>query len=254
MTGNQHYESAGVSYQQFNLNLSNLAAQPFGSSVKVDYNAASDSYTVTAPSGITQTFAPANIVVSRSNSSLTYYDKTTGGFRDILQLIIPPVKGVNLSYTLIGTWSHTDTTNGLTQGHIAVGGVPTIASDMPRTGTAAYDVDGSGAYITGNATLYGGALSDSTFSANFATGTLSTTLHMVGTPQAGGAAVDFGTATGSGSITSGTSAFTGTLSLADRTGAFAGSFFGPQALEMGYAWYLKGPAFAADGVLVGIKK
>jgi hypothetical protein len=195
-----------------------------------------------------------NIVPTKSNSNLTYYDKTSGGFREILQLIVPPVKGVNLSYTLVGTWSRLDTITNLAQGQIAVGGIPTIASDMPKTGTASYDVDGTGAYVTSSAVLYGGALADSTFSANFATGVLSTTLHMVGTPQAGGAAVDFGTATGSGSITSGTSAFTGSLSVADRTGAFAGSFFGPQAVEMAYAWYLRGPAFTADGLLVGIKK
>jgi hypothetical protein len=201
LSGNRHYETAGISFQGNGTSLTGHATQGYGNSVKVDYTAATDTYTLTAPNGTTQSFSPGNVDVTKSNSNLTYYDKTAGGFHDVFQLVLPPVKGVNLSYTVIGTWSHANISAGTFQGQFAVGGIPTIASDMPKTGSASYNVDGTGAYIT-NGLLYGGDLSDSTFSANFGTGTLNTTLHMRGALQTGGAVVDFGTANGTGSISS----------------------------------------------------
>jgi hypothetical protein len=254
LTGNQHFETAGVIAQGSVPNFSGFAVQNFGNGVKVDYNAASDSYTLTSANGTVQTFAPANIDNTQVAPGTTVWDKTSGNFRDLLILQNVTVGGVPLSYTLIGNWAHINQTTGNRDIQFAVGGVPTIASDMPKSGTASYNVDGGGNVFSNGIGYNTTTTSTFVFSANFGTGTLTTSLHLLGAVPGGSAITDFGTANGTGSVTAGTSAFNGSLTMNNNTGAFTGSFFGPQASEMAYDWYLTGQNFTAFGVLLGIKK
>jgi hypothetical protein len=138
-------------------------------------------------------------------------------------------------------------------------GTETPAGDMPRTGSATYQgiVDGFG----GGRTLLG---STGTLTANFATGTVSTSMSLqgrggayddalgYGDPEGGLAEPDlFGTLAGSGTIGAGTSHFSGSLTGTidfpaggptgtpggpDATGSFMGGFYGPNAAEAGYVF------------------
>src|SRR5262249_47517504 len=144
----------------------------------------------------------------------------------------------------------------------AIGGVPTGASDMPRTGSATYSAGTGGAAFQKktNYTLRGN--STATFSANLASNSVATALALAGGAATGdppqptpGPLVQFGTFNGTGTISSSGPGFTGTLSGANGvTGNFSGAFFGPKALEMGYAWFLNGTGLNAVGSAVGVKQ
>jgi len=161
------------------------------------------------------------------------------------------VNSIPLSYTLMGDWHFDD---GQTT-YLIVGGVPTVASDMPKSGTANYAVavaNGATLDSTGSYDLVMGG-STGTFSTNFATGAISTSLHIVGKEDFAGTIKDFGTLTGTGTIGASSPEFTGALSQGAGTGSFSGSFFGPQALEMGYSWYFQGTGFNSVGMVAGRK-
>jgi hypothetical protein len=125
---------------------------------------------------------------------------------------------------------------------------------MPRTGSATYQgvVDGVG--FDGAAGLQQGLRGSSgSLTANFATGSVSTSLSL--------RAPDFtGALSGSGTIGAGTSHFdgslTGTLNGVGATGSFLGGFYGPNAAETGHvfnAWTgsPSNPGIGAVGAFVG---
>ena len=256
MTGDRTFQTGGIQYNTPpGGGFSNTTSFAFGSGITVAYTAASDSYKLTAPDGSTVTFDPSNAQTPPAGSNSQLWVKTVGTTRDQLLLSVPTISGVPLSYTLIGSWGHFDTTN-VTPGliRLAVGGAPTIASDMPKTGTATYSTSVGGAAfangVTPSYTLTGN--STSTFSANFGAGTISNALTLAGA-QGSGPVTNFGTFTGTGSIASTGPGFTGTLTGTGATGVYSGAFFGPQALEMGYEWSLNGGTFTAVGTVTGLK-
>lgn len=260
MTGNRSFQTAGVSYNTSAAGISSPAVQAFGSGVTVAYTASSDSYTLTAPGGATQSFSPAELQPQNpSTPNLIQYAKTVGTTRDLLSLIAPTSGGVPLSYTVVGTWGTADLTAGTAVFRVAIGGSPTLNSDMPKSGTATYTVgvggsalDRSGASPV-NYTLAGN--SSGTFSANFATGAISTSLTLAGTASPSGTTVQpLGTFTGTGSLGSGGPGFSGTLSGTGANGVFSGLFLGPQALEMGFGYALSGATFSAAGAVTGVKQ
>jgi hypothetical protein len=67
-------------------------------------------------------------------------------------------------------------------------------------------------------------------------------------------ATNFGTFTGTGSVSSGGPGFSGTLTGTGANGIFTGLFLGPQAVEMGFGYVLSGPSFNAAGGASGIKQ
>ena len=97
--------------------------------------------------------------------------------------------------------------------------------------------------------------SSGTFSANFVTGAINTTLTLAGTVAGSAAApVNFGTFTGTGTLTSGGPGYTGTLTGTPADGIFSGAFFGPQALETAFGYFLSGTKFSAAGGASGTKQ
>lgn len=254
MTGNRTFQTGGVTYSGGFLNGS---SQAFGSGTTVAYNAAADSYTVTAPGGATQTFTSADLQPPNQQQLNTVtYLKDTGQTHETLSLIAPTSGGnVPLSYTVVGTWSTLNSSTMTATTRVAVGGSPTLVGDMPKTGSASYSMGvGGAANSTGtNYTLSGN--SSATFTANFANGTVATALTLAGTPSAGGGAVEnFGTFNGTGTIASGGPGYSGTLTGATANGVFSGAFFGPQALETAYGYNLNGVTFNAGGGATGIKQ
>lgn len=257
MTGDRTFQTGGTQYNSSPAGFSNASALAFGSGVTVAYTAASDTYRLMAPDGTNVTFDPSNAQPAPPGTANTqFWVKTVGTTRDQFALTVPTVAGVPLSYTIVGSWGHIDTAANTAVFRLAVGGAPTIASDMPRTGTATYATSVGGSVVpTGGGvpyTLTGN--STGTFSANFANGSITTALTLAGTPASGGGTVtSFGTFNGTGAIASSGPGFTGTLTGTSATGIFSGAFFGPQALEMGYDWSVTAPTFGAVGTVTGVK-
>ena len=133
LTGNRTFQSAGAHWTFSPGQLSGLSVQKYGAGVTIAYNASSDSFTLTAPDGVTDTFSsatstpPAGFVPPPDGVVL--YNNTGGIFVVPKQ---PLVNGVALSYTALGGWVHIQ--NNVPSVYAAVSGVPTIASDMPRNG------------------------------------------------------------------------------------------------------------------------
>lgn len=249
MTGNRTFQTAGVTYTVNASGFSNGSSNVLGSGVTIAYNAAADSYTLTGPGGSpTQTFGPGDSP-TQVGSSLRY-TKTTASGQESLSL----TPSAALSYALFGSWGQGNASGSTIR--LAVGGSPTLASDMPKTGSANYTVAGVGGGANANGVSYSlNGNSTATFSANFAAGTVATTLNLAGTPQNGGGPVStFGAFTGTGTIASNSPGFSGTLTGTPATGVFAGAFFGPQAAEMALSYYLNSATFSAAGQFGGVKQ
>jgi hypothetical protein len=269
MTGNRTFQTGGITYLAGSSGFSNGTTQAFGSGTTVAYNAANDSYTLTAPDGATQTFGVADRQIEvgangvpPSPNSL-FYSKFIGNTGHKFTLVAPG-GSVPLSYTVIGTWSTKEeeelgtviigASTKLATVRIAVGGSPTLSSDMPKTGTANYTIGVVGSAISSGDSYNLSGSSSGTFSANFATGGITTTLTLAGQPAFSGSQINLGTFNGTGTIASGGPGYSGTLSGNGATGVFSGAFFGPQALETGFAYMLAAPNFSAVGAASGVKQ
>jgi hypothetical protein len=168
----------------------------------------------------------------------------------MLQLAVarPPVNDVPLTYMRMATFilngppGETIVTQFVFGAH---------TRDMPNTGAATYSAIVSGSGTEGGTETYVFNLeSEASLTANFANGTVSTLLHLVGAPVGGGESKDFGEFTGSGVIAQ--NAFQGLFETASG-GGFWGSFFGPKAEEMGYGYDFNDATFASRGLVVGRK-
>lgn len=267
ITGNRTFQTAGVTYNVGLGGFSNASTEKYGSGVTVAYTASSDSYTLTAPGGASESFGPAElttggagpVLVTPPPNTVTYL-KPNGLNRDQLSLTVPTVNGVALNYTVLGNWG-TNIPNAATY-HIAVGGAPTLTSDMPKSGTASYPTSVAGAVVSGGSAVGLADTSTASFSADFAAGTVSTTLNLAWPPVLSSAPIGVtpgtsptsGTYSGSGTINAGGPGFTGTLNGPSATGVFSGLFLGPKAAEMGYAWALTGGTISGAGAVVGVKQ
>lgn len=261
MTGDRTFQTGGVQYNTGPSGFSNGTNLAFGNGVRVAYTAASDSYTLTAPDNTTVTFNPSEVVQPAPAANTIQWLKRNSSnvVTDQFTLIVPTSGGVALSYTIIGTWG-TNLNSSSPTYRIAVGGAPTIASDMPKSGTANYTVGVGGAANLAGAPYNLSGNSTGTFSANFGTGAITTALTLTGTPQpSGGTPTTFGTFNGSGTIASNSPGFTGTISGTASngtaaTGGFSGAFFGPQALEVGFGYTITAGTFSAVGGVSGVKQ
>ena len=262
LTGNRTFQSAGIHFTVGGNNpFAGDSSQKLGAGVTIAYTASSDSYMLTAPDGTTETFSTSTSTpppgFTPQPNHINLFNPGGGTFN----IWTPSVNGVPLSYTALGSWFHPQ--NGSFSEYVAVSGVPTIASDMPRGGTANYQTSLS-AIMFQQGTIYtSDSTSSATFSANFGAGTVATTLHLVGVPShpATGSPttpMDFGSFSGSGTIAAGSPGFSGTLASTASSpivanGEFSGAFFGPQAKEMGFGFYVNGAGFSADGAVAGTK-
>jgi hypothetical protein len=256
MSGDRTFQTAGVQYITSQPNaLSNGTSQALGSGVTVAYTASSDSYKLTAPDGTTTTFTPLDVAAPSPTAPNTQR-WTKAGTGESFFLTVPTVNGVALSYTIVGSWQRPTAIPGQTDVRLAVGGVPTLASDMPRTGSATYSAAIGGSAAQSGAVYSLSGPSTASFTANFANNSVATSLMLAGTASVpfGAGTTSFGTFNGTGTISSSGPGFTGTLSGNGTTGIFSGAFFGPKALEMGYDWFLSGGTLSAAGTVTGVKQ
>ena len=233
--------------------VSGRGADQFGSGAVFAYNAASDTFTVTPPGGSSTTFVAADFQSAPSNATTRVFANAAGQ----LTLSYPTIAGVPLSYTQTAFFSASSGSS--SSSWFAVGGVPTVAGDMPRTGSATYTAE-TGANVVAPAAGAGNAVyatttgTSATFSANFGSGTVATSVHLVAAQSgiASAPATDFGTFTGTGTISSSGPGFSGTF--AGTTGAgFSGAFFGPQAAEAAYTYNFVSGSMEAFGATRAVK-
>lgn len=164
--------------------------------VGVSYNATNQAYTITANIG-SQSFAPSDRNAAASNNLITVYTKTNGNVED--QLVLANGGAAGLTYSNFGAWTRVtkNATASPVHNSYVVYGIPTVAAEMPRTGTATYATVGGAVQATGNTlrSLTG----TGSLTANFGTGSLQTSLAVTG----------LGALTGSAAINSGNATFSG---------------------------------------------
>jgi hypothetical protein len=275
LAGNQTFQTASSGFRYAapggaSVPPTSFSPAPLGSGPTIAFNAATGDYTL-AINGFSETYTSADLDRTNTDPKVQRFVRlgANGEFVSRFSLNTPSPNGVDLSYTRTGEWnSRADTAVG-GRSYFAVGGVPTIASDMPRTGTATYGATRvSGIAFLRNPAFNGGNEfphtldgSSANFSADFADGSVRSQLVLSGRPAVSGQQLPpifIGNFVGNGRIISGSNAFSGTLSPvggSTLTGSFQGAFFGPQAAEYGLAFSLggtfNGGAFTADGTQAG---
>ena len=247
--GKDAYAVAGT----FGAQPNNQLVGPDRDRFKFDYDASSGTYLVGPYS-----YGPADYNSAASeNGNFKFYDPVSG-WGDTLTILTNSSNNsrIVLSYLSYGLYVSVNGPGVFDQPPVGVFvfGTETPSGSMPRTGSATYQgiVDGAG-FDTAAARQQGLLGSTGSLTANFATGSVSTSLSL--------RAPDLtGTLSGGGTIGAGTSHFDGslmgTLNGAGATGSFLGGFYGPNAAEAGYvfnAWTgsPSNPGIGATGAFVG---
>lgn len=224
----------------------------------IEYDANTQSYTVTGTTLPASTFAPSNRVAASSGPVITSYQKSSGNRQENLALFNPGTANTELALTYASYGAlQTITDNGATldvDTAFFTYGVLTTASDMPRTGSASYrtHIDGQFADNSGAYSLSG----TSSFAANFAAGTFAFSMDPVGQNVVTGALKGLGSHNINGSIDRGNQ-FNGNIGNSDPGGIYSstlgGYFYGPAAAEIGGTFSLVGGGGFGGGIVVGKK-
>jgi hypothetical protein len=231
----------------------------------VHYDATSGTYVVTDGSQ-NISFSRSEYLSTKSSGAYTAYrDTATGATLKLLnQSATNPV--IALTYVTYGKWTPVAQSPIVLNDNYVVFGAMTPAASVPRSGSASYHFILDGTYQmngspTGSKTY---ALSgNGQLSANFGTATTAISFAPVATNTVNGSKIQFGTLTGGGFIDASTSGWNATSRTRAADGSktlfsATGSFFGPQANEIGAAFTLTqtlGTATvgAGAGALVGKK-
>jgi hypothetical protein len=265
--------STAITYQFDTLNGTSPGAETrdtkagFGDGgITISYDAASKSYTL--HDGVTAiSYAPADKVPPNVGAAATPFDSYArnsnnypliGGVSDRVQTY--RAGGANtqfpqLSYTtfVIAQHSAVYSASGISQVRTnereiyAIGGFETARFDLPKSGTASYAtfVTGSAISNRNGPQIVGGT---ATITADFAAGSLGTTMALTNNGQS------IGTFDGTAPIEATTSHFAGNLNASGATqGSFSGSFFGPQGTEVGYTYRVQTSIGTVDGGVIGKK-
>lgn len=222
---------------------------------RVHYDASARTYTLIGTSLAEVAFGPSDRDAGSSNNTITIYTKTTDLRQRTLALFNPGSANPELALTYAsygGLQVITDNGSNLdVNTAFFTFGVKTAASDMPRTGSASYSTkidgqfaDGTGAYIVGGS---------SSFSADFAAGTINFTMDPVGQNVVTGLPKSLGSHSINGSITSGNEFGGQTSSVGTYNSSLRGYFYGPAAAEIGGTFTISGGGGAGAGALVGKK-
>ena len=172
----------------------------------------------------------------------------------------------DFSWLAYGNWSISSSANVIQNGSVYVTGFETPLAGKPTTGTATFNGFITGAtFFPNGANLPVASLNGTAqLTANWATGGISgTASSIVATPLPAGSQPTQGWngLTFSGTITSGTTAFSGTTTATGNigstfaltngaTGTLNGQFYGTTAQEVGALWSVNDGTRAASGYLV----
>jgi hypothetical protein len=219
----------------------------------VIYDPATDTYTVRDTGSLTtkSSFGPADIDTAGSNASFTVYKHGTNEtFRLLKQS--PTNPAIVLSYVDYGQWRRTSAGIGTTDvndTYVVFGRKSPQSAVTAGTGHYTTILDGTFVNKDGAYAVSGSG----TFDADFGARTINYSSAASGTPEAGGIAINFGTLTGSGSISSRSVGFSGT-GITNGSGYAMdvnGNFYGPAANEVGGVFRLRGNGGNGTGAIVG---
>jgi hypothetical protein len=220
------------------------------------YDPSTDTYTIRDTGSLTtkSSFAPANIDAGSSNATFTVYKKVNGSTTETFRLLNSgaTTQGVTLTYVQYGQWRRatTGSTGTSVNDTYVVFGSKSPASAV-TSGTGHYATALDGTFVNKNGAY---AVSGTgTFDADFLHRMISYSSTATGTPEAGGSAINFGTMTGTGSISTYSATFrgTGTANGNGYTMDVNGNFYGPNADEIGGVFNIRGNGGNGTGVIVG---
>ncbi|TGX43403.1 hypothetical protein E5A74_09615 [Sphingomonas naasensis] len=211
-------------------------------------------------------FVNANVTVQPAPSVTEYVFRTTdtataGKFAQLefLNNTIPSqvTSNANLALTNVSyaNWWRGDSTTGAKRITTSVFGYPTVATDMPATGTQAYTstVVGKLVDVTAGVTTVSRVGGTVTVSVNFSTGLVDLAFNLNRTPEAGGATTAFGAFTAQGAIPTKQNLFSGSFTGSTTlSGTLTGGFFGSQGKEIGIAFAANGTIGGGNQRLVGV--
>ena len=151
-------------------------------------------------------------------------------------------------------WWRGDSTAGAKRITYGTFGYPTLASDLPTTGTATYTTTVAGRAVispVAGASSVDKLTGTVTVSINYATGLVTVTMDLSRVTTGGNVA--YGTFTGTGAIPVGSTQFTGSFGPGSTVGGtFQGVAYGSQAAELGISFALSGAVAAGDSRAVGV--
>lgn len=217
-----------------------MGAMGRSSTVRISYDAAAKTYLL-QNAVRTANFAPQDLVSSTGDVQ-NFVMGAGSAMTDRLALYgnLDPAaaaagNSLQLSYASFARWEQSNTTTGVGQTDYLLFGFPTTTARMPTSGTASYSGTVSAHYVDVREMTTGTFGGSMTLSANFGTGQLNTEM-MVGYYPASPIATVQGTATigadqFNGLFTTGSNMF--------HSGGFHGGFFGPNADEVGYTFWLR---------------
>lgn len=228
--------------------------RPVGEGPEVVYAYDSEMVEVHLPNGDVMWFETDGVAQSTPFAGSAYYrnQDSEGNTLEVFSVSAPRVDGVQLTYLRHGSYIGTSPYSpGESVTESFFFGFPTASGEMPVSGNATYSLGINGS-LSGNGNRYGLIFeSTGSFSADFLTGDIDTSIHFVGTDNNDSSIFDFGTVSATGAISAGGPGFAGTFDTG--SGWFEGAFFGPQAAEMGYEFFLDAPTFEASGYVWGKK-
>ncbi|MXO66076.1 transferrin-binding protein-like solute binding protein [Altericroceibacterium endophyticum] len=242
-------------------------AEPFGEGTTIDYDAGADSYTYTRSDGLSVTVTPDDIDedgqlegeggIFGSTGGGTAYVVEDGTITHTIAMVPPGDYGdLSFSYMTVSLWNVNDSSDNSNEVEWQVWGLQT--ETMPTSGTATYSLDGAigangfdaSAGIVGAAYDFLNGDSTGELSVDFGSGDISTMLHLIGYDHVAEESRDFGEFSGSGEITSGAQ-YGGTFAAG---GEFYGAFFGPEAQETAFSFYIDTSDLDVTGIAMGFKK
>ncbi len=170
------------------------------------------------------------------------------------------VDGEWLDYVNSASFSRTDGGGNVTEGGRAVFGQDTLYSAVPVAGGASYRTSGNAFVInnsgSGSPTYNRGDLDGLSFSVDFLSGAVRTTVSLDGLTALISESAeprDFGVLHGEGALAASTSGFDGQFVDPGIEGEFSGAFYGPTAEEMAYVYVAEGSDFTVMGTVAGIR-
>lgn len=244
LTGDTIFETVGRGYVD-----GTTVVRPLGDGVDLVYNFASQTIEVRLPNGDEVLFGTDGVPQSTPFSTIRTFQNQDSSGNDLERLSIsaPRIDGVPLTYLRYAFFFGDTPGPGESVLETFFFGLPTAS--MPASGSATYEMGINGT-LNGNGNVY--ALiyeSSGTLGVNFSSGDITTMLHLIGTNSEDNSIFDFGTVNGSGSITAGGPGFSGSFDTDPSW--LEGAFFGPDADEVGYQFFIEAPTFEVEGYAWG---
>lgn len=227
----------------------------------ISYSAADNVYTVSGPGlnqghlvqtsiseGSWMTGSSKWLTIRNTNSYVTEGDSTTEQAGSVtLDWANAPYSESNLTYTSFGSWGAADNIGGY-----FVYGTPTLAGDVPVTGTADYTGE-----VRGTTSLDGALSGSIDLQFDFAAGTLAGSMQPMVADWTDWGALPLGTYTMRDTVySSGGTTFSGawTVPGSNADSSFRGNFNGPGAVEAMGNWSApyQSPNSGQWGTMIGV--